>query len=296
MSDVTESVDVNVPASTAYAQWAKFETFPWFMAGVESVSKIDDTHTHWVTEVGGIRREFDAEITEQHPDERIAWRSTAGEVRHAGVVTFEPLADQRTRVTVHLDWEPNGFAEKAGSALGMDERQVKANAARFKRFVEELDAAVGVDIGRQPVTGPGDVVEVLLNQHTDILEAFARLQSAGGDDREPLFARLVERIQGHETGEQQVVHPVTRQQAGGEDIAAERLEEEQEVARAIAELENIGVDHPDFGRTLRAFHDTVLSHAAREEREEFPVLRRLPADERRRMADELRILQVTLPY
>src|SRR6185503_3421271 len=91
MSTVTETVDVHVPVRTAYNQWTQFESFPQFMNGVEAVTQLDDRRTHWVTKIGGVRREFDAEITEQHPDERIAWKSTGGDTKHAGVVTFHRL-------------------------------------------------------------------------------------------------------------------------------------------------------------------------------------------------------------
>jgi uncharacterized membrane protein len=143
MSTVTKSVDVHVPIRTVYNQWTQFESFPKFMSGVESIKQLDDRRTHWVTSVGGARREFDAEITEQHPDERIAWKSTSGEVKHAGVVTFHRLSDQDTRVTVQLDWEPEGLVEKAGSALGVDDRQVKADTERFKEFIESRGTETG---------------------------------------------------------------------------------------------------------------------------------------------------------
>ncbi|GAA0440343.1 cyclase [Actinoplanes capillaceus] len=143
MSTVTESVDVNVPVGTAYNQWTQFEDFPKFMDGVESITQTDPTHTHWVTKVAGQTREFDAEITEQHPDERVAWKSTGGDTQHAGVVTFHRLSDSQTRVTIQLDWEPDGFLEKVGSAVGVDSHQVKADAKRFKEYIEERGAATG---------------------------------------------------------------------------------------------------------------------------------------------------------
>lgn len=143
MSTMTESVDVEVPVRTAYNQWTQFESFPEFMDGVESISQLDDRRTHWVTTVAGVRREFDAEITEQHPDERVAWKSTSGDTKHAGVVTFHRLSDNQTRITVQIDWEPEGLVEKAGSALGLDDRQVKADTKRFKRFIEERGAETG---------------------------------------------------------------------------------------------------------------------------------------------------------
>ena len=142
MSAVVESVDVDVPVSVAYNQWTQFESFPDFMNGVEEIRQIDDTHNHWVTKVGGVAREFDTEITEQHPDERVAWKSTDG-TTHAGVVTFHRLTDEQTRVTVQLEWEPEGLTEKAGSAVGLDEHRVKSDLKSFKKFIETRDAETG---------------------------------------------------------------------------------------------------------------------------------------------------------
>ncbi|WP_430781896.1 SRPBCC family protein [Actinoplanes sp. G11-F43] len=153
MSTVTESVDVNVPISTAYNQWTQFEDFPHFMDGVESITQTGSTHTHWVTKIAGQTREFDAEITEQHPDERVAWRSTGGDTKHAGVVTFHRLSDTETRVTIQLDWEPEGLAEKVGSAVGVDSHQVKADAKRFKEFIESRGGATGGWRGDVPRPG-----------------------------------------------------------------------------------------------------------------------------------------------
>ena len=149
MTSVTEAIDVDVPVDSAYNQWTQFETFPNFMSGVEEVTQLDDTHLHWVTTVDGARREFDAEITEQHPDERIAWKSTDG-VPHAGVVTFHKLGDSTTRVTVQLDWEPQGLVEKAGSLLGFDDRQVKGDLTRFKEFIESQGGETGAWRGEVP--------------------------------------------------------------------------------------------------------------------------------------------------
>src|SRR4051794_19137299 len=153
MSTVTESVDVHVPIHTAYNQWTQFESFPHFMSGVETISQLDDKRTHWVTKVAGVQREFDAEITEQHPDERIAWKSTGGDTKHAGVVTFHRLGDQDTRVTIQLEWDPEGLTEKVGSAVGVDDRQVKADAKRFKQFIEERGSETGAWRGEVPRPG-----------------------------------------------------------------------------------------------------------------------------------------------
>jgi len=139
---VTESVDVAVPVSTAYNQWTQFEEFPKFMGGVERVEQIDDTHLRWAAEIAGKREEWDAEITEQRPDERIAWRATGGK-GNAGLVTFEPLGGTDTRVTVQLDWEPEGVTENIGAAIGMDDRQVAKDLERFKDLIETRGTETG---------------------------------------------------------------------------------------------------------------------------------------------------------
>jgi uncharacterized membrane protein len=135
MAQVTESVDVKVPVGTAYNQWTQFEEFPNFMEGVEQVQQLDDTHLHWVAEIAGKRDEWDAEITEQKPDERVAWTARGGK-GNAGVVTFHRLSDDETRVTVQLDWQPEGMAENVGKALGFDDRQVSKDLERFREMIE----------------------------------------------------------------------------------------------------------------------------------------------------------------
>ncbi|WP_265522314.1 SRPBCC family protein [Oerskovia flava] len=142
MTTVIKTVDVQVPVRTAYDQWTQFEEFPHFMEGVEKVVQIDDRRTHWSTKIGGAERAFDAEITEQHPDERVAWKSTSGPT-HAGVVTFHRLSDAETRVTVQMDWEPDGLVEKIGSALDVDDRRVQGDLDRFKKFIESRGTETG---------------------------------------------------------------------------------------------------------------------------------------------------------
>ena len=142
MSTIEQSIDVAVPVRTAYNQWTQFEDFPRFMDGVEEVRQLDDTHLHWRTRVGGREKEFDAEITEQLPDERIAWSSTQG-VDQAGVVTFHRVEDDRTRIMLQLEAEPEGAVEKAGDALGLLKRRVKGDLERFKQMIEERGAETG---------------------------------------------------------------------------------------------------------------------------------------------------------
>jgi uncharacterized membrane protein len=141
-SRVEQSIEVDVPVRTAYDQWTQFEEFPEFMEGVESVQQLDDTHLLWTAEINGKRHEWKAEITEQIPDERVAWKAVDGK-HNAGVVTFHRLADDRTKLMVQLDFEPEGVMEKLGSAIGSDDRQVKGDLERFKEFVESRGAETG---------------------------------------------------------------------------------------------------------------------------------------------------------
>ncbi len=143
MSTIEESVEVDVDVSTAYNQWTQFESFPHFMSGVDSITQIDDTHSHWVTSIAGVQRQFDTEITEQHPDERIAWHSVGGDTKHAGVVTFHRLDDHRSKVMIQIDWDPENVVEKIGSAVGADDRQVRGDAQRFKEFIEHRQSETG---------------------------------------------------------------------------------------------------------------------------------------------------------
>jgi uncharacterized membrane protein len=135
MSRIDAVIDVNVPVRVAYDQWTQFEEFPRFMSGVESVKQTDDTHLHWVAEIAGVRKEWDAEITQQEPDQRIAWTSTSGAL-NAGAVDFHRLDDNRTRVTLTMDIDPEGVVEKIGDAVGVPDHQVESDLKRFKEFIE----------------------------------------------------------------------------------------------------------------------------------------------------------------
>ena len=142
MARVEESIEVNVPLSTAYNQWTQFEEFPRFMEGVESVTQIDDTHLRWVAEIGGKRHEWEAEITEQEPDRRVAWRASEGHFT-SGTVRFESLGDNQTRINVVMEHETEGLTETLGSALGVDSRRVKGDLERFKELIESRSVESG---------------------------------------------------------------------------------------------------------------------------------------------------------
>jgi uncharacterized membrane protein len=142
MARVEHSVDVKVPVRTAYNQWTQFEEFPRFMERVESVQQLDDKRLHWKANLSGKTEEWDAVITEQTPDQRIAWTSTTG-AKNAGVVTFHYIDPNTTRVMLQLDYEPEGIVEAAGSALGIPQKQIEGDMERFKKFIESRGSETG---------------------------------------------------------------------------------------------------------------------------------------------------------
>jgi uncharacterized membrane protein len=142
MSTTEQSIEVNVPVNRAYNQWTQFEEFPRFMEGVKQVFQTDATHLQWTVNIGGTDKKFDAEITEQIPDKRIAWKSTSGAV-NAGVVTFHRIDDSRTRIMLQMDYQPEGAVEGAGDMLGLVSHRVKGDLERFKDFIEERGAETG---------------------------------------------------------------------------------------------------------------------------------------------------------
>jgi len=142
MGEITESIDVDVDVTTAYNQWTQFEDFPKFMQGVERVEQIADDRLRWEVDIAGVDREFETEISEQVPDQRIAWHSTSG-VDQAGVVTFHKLSDAQTRVTLQMKFDPEGLAEQAGDKLGVVSGRAEGDLKRFKEFIEDRGKETG---------------------------------------------------------------------------------------------------------------------------------------------------------
>jgi uncharacterized membrane protein len=142
MTVVEESIEVDVPVKTAYNQWTQFEEFPEFMEGVEEVKQVTDTRNHWRAEIAGVEREFDTEITEQRPDERIAWCTTDGP-KQAGVVTFHRLDEGKSKVMLQMEFDPEGLAEQVGDKLGFVKTRVKGDLKRFKKFIESRGSETG---------------------------------------------------------------------------------------------------------------------------------------------------------
>ena len=153
MSEVQRHVDVHCPASTVYNQFTQFEEFPRFMSGVKQIRQLNDRKQHWKIEIGGVEREFDAEITEQIPDKRIAWKSTDGKT-HSGVVTFHRLSDDDTRVNLQMAYDPEGFTENAADLLGVISGRLQGDLDRFKDFIETRGRESGA--WRGEIKAPGE--------------------------------------------------------------------------------------------------------------------------------------------
>jgi uncharacterized membrane protein len=152
MSSYEESIEVKVPVRTAYNQWTQFEEFPKFMEGVQEVRQLTDTELQWIAKIAGQRREWKAEITEQRPDERIAWTSTEG-AKNGGVVTFHRLDDSQTKVMLQMEFEPDDTLEKVGDVTGVLKSRVKGDLARFKEFIESRGRETGAwrgEVGQDP--------------------------------------------------------------------------------------------------------------------------------------------------
>ncbi|MTV24295.1 SRPBCC family protein [Nitriliruptoraceae bacterium ZYF776] len=141
-STIERSIEVAVPVRTAYDQWTQFEDFPRFMSDVERIEQLDDTTTRWHVRVAGAERSWEADITEQEPDQRVAWKAR-GDTQHAGVVTFHRLDDDQTRVMLQLDVEPSDLVEKVGDALGIVGNRVENDLEEFKVFIEERGVETG---------------------------------------------------------------------------------------------------------------------------------------------------------
>ena len=152
MANIEKSIEVDASIATVYDQWTQFEEFPSFMQGVEEIRQLDERHVHWTAELGGSRHEWDAEITEQSPEERVAWRNVDGK-DNAGVVTFHKSDDDTTRVMVQMDWAPEGVKEKLGASLRFDDRRVEGDLERFKALIESQAGATGAWRGDVPREG-----------------------------------------------------------------------------------------------------------------------------------------------
>ncbi len=152
MKTIKQSIIVNIPVTQTYNQWTQFEQFPHFMKGVKKVKQLDDKRLHWEAEIAGKSEMWDAEIIEQIPDQRIAWRSTNG-AKNSGTIHFSAQGVNQTEVTLEVDYEPEGMIENLGDLLGLVSTRVSGDLARFKEFIETRHSATGGWRGEIPASG-----------------------------------------------------------------------------------------------------------------------------------------------
>src|SRR3712207_4999814 len=112
------------------------------MQGVEQVQQLDNKRLHWRADIGFKDKEWDAEIVDQVPDQRISWRSISG-APNGGTVTFQPVGADRTQVTLRIDYAPEGLVENVGDSLGLVSRRVEGDLERFKQFIESRGSETG---------------------------------------------------------------------------------------------------------------------------------------------------------
>lgn len=181
---VDKTIQVDQPISTVYNQWTQFEEFPHFMGGVKEITQLDDKRLHWVAEIAGVKREWDAEILEQVPDQKVAWVATKG-ATNAGAVYFTSVSPQTTSVRLHLEYEPEGLVEAVGDKLNIVERQAESDLAKFKEFIEAAGYATGAwrgNVGAASGGSPGPAYDASADISTPY-PADATLQA----DHDPAF-------------------------------------------------------------------------------------------------------------
>jgi uncharacterized membrane protein len=142
MERIEKSIEVECPISTVYNQWTQFEEFPRFMKGVKKVTQLDDQRLRWQAEIAGKDKEWDARITDQVPDQLIAWQSEGGEYT-SGTVNFMPAGANRTNIKLQLVYDPKGFVESAGDAIGVVSSRIENDLERFKEFIENRGKETG---------------------------------------------------------------------------------------------------------------------------------------------------------
>jgi hemerythrin superfamily protein/carbon monoxide dehydrogenase subunit G len=264
---VEKSIQVDVPVRAVYNQWTQFEEFPQFMGGVEQVTQVDDATVHWVAEIGGVKREWDAAVLEQVPDRKVAWAAIGG-ATNAGAVYFTPVGENATSVTLHLEYEPEGLVEKAGDALSIVKRRAEADLEKFKAFIEgrgretggwrgavNEDATVGIPGADDAVLSEGDSGKAGVSGKAVAAGAAAAVVGAAA-------AAVLSKTSGDETDS-----------VDGRDVVDVLTTDHREVTLLIGEI--WGTADADTRRDLA---DIVISelvrHSVAEEMFVYPAMRK----------------------
>jgi hemerythrin superfamily protein/carbon monoxide dehydrogenase subunit G len=264
---VEKSVEVDVPISTVYNQWTQFEEFPQFMGGVEQVEQLDDRTLRWVAQIAGVRREWNATVLEQVPDQKVAWAATEG-ATNAGAVYFAPAGPDRTRVTLHLEYEPEGLVEKAGDALNIVERQAESDLEKFKTFIESRGTATGAwrgSVEDEPAVGTPDVEDAAASRGDSGKAGVSGKAVAAGAAAVAVGAAAAAALSG---GSDDTPDATT-----GQDVVDVLSSDHREFTALVAQIQ-VTAD-PEQRRDLA---DTLISelvrHAVAEEMFVYPAMRK----------------------
>ncbi len=276
---VEKTVEVDVPVRTAYDQWTQFEEFPQFMGGVEQVEQLDDRTMRWVAQIAGVRRQWIATVLEQVPDRKVAWAATEGST-NAGAVSFTPLGADRTQVTLHLEFEPEGLVEKAGDALGVVERQAQSDLERFKTFIEGRGAETGAwrgSVDDQPDVGTPGVEDASASQGTSGSAGVSGAAVAAGAAAAVVGAAAVTALAGRSDTAKEAAQDAAHRATDGQDVVDILSSDHKEFLALVQEIR--AATAPEAKRDLT---DTLIAelvrHAVAEEMFVYPAMRKYLPD------------------
>ena len=298
MTTIEKSIEVGAPLSSVYNQWTQFESFPSFMEGVKSVKQIDDQRLHWVAEIGGVEREWDAQITHQIPDQKIAWKSTSG-AENGGVVRFERLAEGRTNVMLEVSFEPRGLVENIGDALGLVSLRVAGDLKRFKAFIEGRKRATGAWRGKietdksdpakqmqkrklasKKPNDPDTLLRLLKKDHARVKKLFKDFdKQRDRHEQAGIASLLLDDLIVHAKAEEQIVYPALLQHIEDESIVREASEEHHAAEILIGELLTLVVtSDAKLAPKMTVLREIVKHHIDEEEGTMFDAVKQEELD------------------
>lgn len=298
MTVIEKSVEVVAPLSAVYNQWTQFESFPSFMEGVKSVRQLDDRSLHWVAEIGGVEREWNAEITHQIPDQKIAWRSTSGAL-NGGVVRFERLPEGRTNVMLELSFEPRGLIENIGDALGLISSRIEGDLKRFKKFIESRKEATGAwrgkiegdardpakemqkrMVAKKSADDPDTLFKLIKKDHVRVKKLFRDFEKESDrHDQMRLAALVLDELIVHAKAEEEIVYPAFMRVLDDTSAVREAGQKHHAAGFLIAEL--VGLSQTSGAHLkpkMKVLRELVEHHIREEEGEMFATVAKREID------------------
>lgn len=298
MTVIEKSIEVAAPLSAVYNQWTQFESFPSFMEGVKSVRQLDDRRLHWVAEIGAVEREWDAEITHQIPDQKIAWRSTSG-APNGGVVRFERLPEGRTNVMLELSFEPRGLVENIGDALGLISLRIEGDLKRFKEFIESRKEATGAwrgtiegdtrdpakqmqkrKVAKKSASDPDTLFKLIKKDHAQVKKLFRDFEKEGDRHEQMRLAALVlDELIVHAKAEEEIIYPAFMRVLDDVSIVREAGQEHHAAELLIAELVSLSqTSGAHLQPKMKVLRELVQHHIREEEGELFDEVKQHELD------------------